>query len=479
MTDTAYFLAYFEDVNDGGRGALVETGKPVAGYSMPSGNVRGEPSDSAFSPDGTMLAVTNKSSVHLVIYNTTDWSVIPNTPSPSDECLSCEFSPDGLLLAVGVDVYGQGAGLLVYNTSDWSEVTGIPENGGDGEAVAFSPDGTLLAVTKYSLDGVFVLNTSDWTIVTTSVFTADNRRAYGLSFSPDGAYLALASSNSDSYLYIVNTSDWSLVSIIPGVLALAYDCKFSPDGAYLAAATEASSGAKGLYVVDTSDWSLVAGTPTINDHCSSVDFSNDGRLIAIGDTRGLSVIDTQNWDKLPGPATTNKCTGVSFFKTKKNITGIQVSLTLHDGQEHTGADYTFRDFDGNSLVDGSVAFGEDADLITPFPPAAVILSASGVDGSIAAEAYHLGGGFARENLQLTYVGDRATISSNLTTQAGSAGDEVVIRGWGTRELVAKVIPDSAGDWSAEVPPGVYDVSYLAEGCAPIIHGPYTVELPAP
>jgi len=80
-------------------------------------------------------------------------------------------------------------------------------------------------------------------------------------------------------------------------------------------------------------------------------------------------------------------------------------------------------------------------------------------------------------LTQAYIGDLVTISSNLTTQAAAPGDEVVIRNWTTRELVAKVIPDANGDWSAEVPPGTYDVSYIAENCAPVIHGPYTVELP--
>lgn len=67
-----------------------------------------------------------------------------------------------------------------------------------------------------------------------------------------------------------------------------------------------------------------------------------------------------------------------------------------------------------------------------------------------------------------------SIAGNATKVGGGPVDQVVIRQWETRALVAIVTPDAVGDWTAEVPPSDYDITYFATACQPICHGPYTV-----
>ena len=52
--------------------------------------------------------------------------------------------------------------------------------------------------------------------------------------------------------------------------------------------------------------------------------------------------------------------------------------------------------------------------------------------------------------------------------------KVIVRDWLTHYHVAAVEPDLDGNWSVSVPPGQYDVTYIAPECAPVIHGPYEV-----
>ncbi|SEG35128.1 carboxypeptidase regulatory-like domain-containing protein, partial [Thauera chlorobenzoica] len=87
------------------------------------------------------------------------------------------------------------------------------------------------------------------------------------------------------------------------------------------------------------------------------------------------------------------------------------------------------------------------------------------------------GGDPPTDIYLPYVGTMVTLSGNVTTTSGGPADEVVVRVWASRKLETRVYPAANGDWSAEVPPGTYDVTYLRAGCEPVCHGPYTVELP--
>lgn len=78
-------------------------------------------------------------------------------------------------------------------------------------------------------------------------------------------------------------------------------------------------------------------------------------------------------------------------------------------------------------------------------------------------------------IYMPYAGTPITLSGNATKATnGEPVDDVIIRAWSSKTLVAAVKPDENGDWSVDVPPGQYDITFRALGCAPICHGPYTV-----
>jgi hypothetical protein len=53
---------------------------------------------------------------------------------------------------------------------------------------------------------------------------------------------------------------------------------------------------------------------------------------------------------------------------------------------------------------------------------------------------------------------------------------VLVRNWVTHHQTAATRPDDTGAWSVAVPAGRYDIAYLADGRAPVCHGPYVVEV---
>jgi hypothetical protein len=64
--------------------------------------------------------------------------------------------------------------------------------------------------------------------------------------------------------------------------------------------------------------------------------------------------------------------------------------------------------------------------------------------------------------------------SALTTR-GTPIDRVVVHDWDSQELVAITYPSPNGAWLVNLPPGRYSVTYFADWCAPVVHGPYLVE----
>jgi hypothetical protein len=79
---------------------------------------------------------------------------------------------------------------------------------------------------------------------------------------------------------------------------------------------------------------------------------------------------------------------------------------------------------------------------------------------------------------LSYPDTRAAaspIAGTATDSAGDAVDSVAVHHWDTKGLAALVVPEESGAWSADVPPGEYEVTAFVDGCQPFAHGPYTVE----
>jgi len=237
---------------------------------------------------------------------------------------------------------------------------------------------------------------------------------------------------------IVGLQSDNPVSLITGLdlPGTGYGCAFSPDGSLLAVAHVSGNR---LTVINTTDWTEIAGTPSLPGTGYGCAFSPGAITVP---TRTIETKDSAGNDL-----------STSLVLADRNLA--EIGQLASNGS-----------VDIQLLVSGDfwLFMKDDRPGATSDAFARITLDATSGD-------------LPPLVLSQGYIGDLVTISSNLTTQAGAPGDEVVIRNWTTRELVAKVIPEANGDWSAEVPPGTYDVSYIAENCAPVIHGPYTVELP--
>ncbi|MBK8123917.1 MAG: hypothetical protein IPK54_10270 [Dokdonella sp.] len=66
------------------------------------------------------------------------------------------------------------------------------------------------------------------------------------------------------------------------------------------------------------------------------------------------------------------------------------------------------------------------------------------------------------------------VGNNVTVSGNGAGDYVVIIDATTKELVKLVALGGVANWSDDIPEGEYYLTYFADGCQPITHGPYTI-----
>jgi WD40 repeat protein len=315
---------------------------------------------------------------------------------------------------------------------------------------------------------LYVINLETKTVE--SVTTGLSYAQSDADFSPDGTLLAVSGSAPRFSVYEVPT--WQKRNI-----SATYNsdtCRFSPDGSILAVGY--SSG-KGLCFYNPST-GAISEPINVGKSVRQISWSSDGALLALACYNGgVRVYDYASGTLLDTPNTASmNAVGLS---PAVSVPSRKVKTVHHDGGD---AAVTIRVHDPETgAVIGEVASSGSAEVML-LEPASVWLAAKddrvgGRDKIIASEVSIPAGAEPPIVMSLDYLGATVTISSNLTTQAGAPGDEVVIRNWTTRELVAKVVPDANGDWIAEVPPGTYDVSYIAENCAPVIHGPYTIELP--
>lgn len=70
------------------------------------------------------------------------------------------------------------------------------------------------------------------------------------------------------------------------------------------------------------------------------------------------------------------------------------------------------------------------------------------------------------------LGLGAPISGVAKTAQGAPVDTVFVFDWARGTILKQATPDSTGAWQTTIPPIDYGVIYLAEGCAPVTHGPY-------
>jgi WD40 repeat protein len=215
----------------------------------------------AFSPDGSLMATTGRAG-NVLLWDTSSWTVeagpleVPSTPQGFQAFgTAITFSPDGSLLAVGLQILGpeqpdappDGASEVVLWDVRTRETSGEPlglDDSLDALDVAFSPDGSLLAATmdvfqggKGDLNGGYA---RVWSIGDRSErFTVDVDSGYGraaaVGFSPDGSLLATGGGNGEVRFFGTAAGEKQGRSVLANA-GWVESIDFSPDGRTLVTA---------------------------------------------------------------------------------------------------------------------------------------------------------------------------------------------------------------------------------------------------
>lgn len=244
------------------------------------------------------------------------------------------LQPDGKLVAVAGDDYGEGFQLLRFNSDGTLDLTFgaggtvITEVGTDSSASALvlQPDGKLVAagyagdpyhdfaLMRYNADGTLDTSFGTGGIVTTDVANDGWDRAYALVLQPDGKLLAAGTSESDFALVRYNADGTPDVSFGTGGKVTtnmgddAYALVLQPDGKVVAGG---HSGLLSVLVRYEADGTLDAdfgtgGKVVITDLYAgayALVAQPDGKLVAGGGNypSGLFALARYNVDGTPDP----------------------------------------------------------------------------------------------------------------------------------------------------------------------------------
>ncbi len=227
----------------------------------------------AWSPDGKILIVS--SSVGLWRYQADHLELAPQLLGNGIGCGSVAFSPDGTTIAS----CGNQSGIGLYNASTAAETAELKLADDTICSLAFSPDGSMIAA------GTRQGSVALWDVKSGTQRGRLNRQKYSVcsvTFSPDETTVAYAGSQGDVDGWDVKTNSSRLLEH-PVVYTAIPSLSFSPDGANLAIADCCSSevlnvktGLPALHLVQ------FFPAPT-----RSIAYSPDGLLLATGSFPGI------------------------------------------------------------------------------------------------------------------------------------------------------------------------------------------------
>jgi sugar lactone lactonase YvrE len=194
----------------------------------------------SLSLDGRTLAVaTHGRDSDIAFYDTGSWTRIGKiAPQEIGTVYKLAFSPDGKRLAVDADDI---RGLSLYDVISGQLVRKVAGHGGSHlfHSFAYSADGQYIASSVYAHEkapsGMTLAEVRIWNVADgTLARTLDEKFSDvdGLSWSPDGKYLAVASDDSTVHLWEVESGQVKAVVTLGGPVTWV---AFSPDSKRLAA----------------------------------------------------------------------------------------------------------------------------------------------------------------------------------------------------------------------------------------------------
>ncbi|HEX6262740.1 MAG TPA: BTAD domain-containing putative transcriptional regulator, partial [Actinomycetota bacterium] len=209
------------------------------------------PSDVAWSPDGTHLAVSSDRDGILILDRAGD--EVAFLPEPGFEVPALEFSPDGRLLAAAtfyrdrVDL--EASGVKIW---DWRDGEVVQEILTAAVELTFDPGGERLATAETwgSRAHVWDVATGD-SLVT---LTGHTGFLWDVEFAPDGTTIATASWDGTVRLWDVDSGRQELT--LRGHESVVFQARFSPDGSRLASAS--TDGTVRVWALDLDDLIRIA-----------------------------------------------------------------------------------------------------------------------------------------------------------------------------------------------------------------------------
>lgn len=250
----------------------------------------------AYSPDGRLVASGRADSNDVHIWDASNGALIRTLNGQDNNANVIKFSPDSQYLATGTGQPGQGLSLNLWRVSDGVRLVGriaAFTNGTIG--LSFSPDGQFLAASGFHATGYKIYHVPDMSEVGTfgnfDPTLGYNARIFSIAYSRDGQFIAVGATRG---IYLRNAADGSLVRIISTDYPTAMTTQsvaFSPNGTEIAAGVTVANANSGPYtcydcsikLFRVSDGALLH---TYNDPSllifPKVDFSPDGKVIAAG-----------------------------------------------------------------------------------------------------------------------------------------------------------------------------------------------------
>ncbi|KAF9548726.1 Notchless protein 1 [Mortierella hygrophila] len=289
------------------------------------------PTASAYSPDGTLHAVTFDHRF-IIVYYTSNWKSAFRSRDFPDAITSVVFSPDSKMLAFG-DEFGV---LRLWRYTATTIVTPLPSAHAAISDIAFSPDGSRIATAGQ--DGkVGIWDAGSGVCIT--YLGADGGRPFCVAFSPDGTQLG--SGSSDGIIQLWNVDTGKLVSTLKAHNAAISRVLFSSDGHQI--------------VSSSSDNTVRVGSPStttkqivFRGHTAAVTgfvYLSDEQLASCSQDSTIRLWDTRSGGS--GPVFrghTDHVVSVAYSRKTMQLVSC-------------GRDQTRRIWDCGAAVKGSILFG--------------------------------------------------------------------------------------------------------------------------